>query len=100
MEDGKNMPSEIDIAVEKKKQTNESEDPRKLAITRELESDPIPSKSQFLIHSTEGRYLMDKCKWPTLTLPKEQLSQEEESLGDLTQETAIAGNKLLIHPWS
>jgi hypothetical protein len=35
-------------------------------------------ESQILVHGYDGPFVMDKCKWPTLTLP------EEDSLGGLT----------------
>lgn len=32
---------------------------------------PEPSESQILVHGRDGPYLMEKAKWPTLSLPKE-----------------------------
>lgn len=46
---------------------------------------PKPIESQFLVHGRDGPYLMEKAKWPVLTLldenePVEVLTQEDSSL--------------------
>lgn len=42
--------------------------------------------NQIVVHGIEGPYLMDKSKWPILTLP-----EEGESIEGLTQEDALVG---------
>jgi hypothetical protein len=47
------------------------------------------SDAQILVHGKEGCYLMDKCKWPKLTTPKEKECQATEEMEVLTQEETL-----------
>jgi len=48
---------------------------------------PLP-ESHLLIHDRDGTYLMEKTKWPILTLP-----EEKEPVESLTQEDTCLGEK-------
>jgi hypothetical protein len=47
------------------------------------------SDAQILVHGKEGCNLMDKCKWPKLTTPKEKECQITEEMEVLTQEETL-----------
>lgn len=69
--------------------------------SKEIESDKMemmlnPSKSQIEVHGAEGSYLMERSKWPTLMLPSENLTQEGENMGDLTQEESLTSLENII----
>lgn len=57
-------------------------------------SDIMANDNQFVIHGRDGPYLMDKCKWPKLSLLSELNSQDQEDLGVLTQEDKPLGISL------
>ena len=47
------------------------------------------SDSKILVHGREGSYLMDKCKWPKLTIPIEKEVQVTKEMEGLTQEESL-----------
>jgi hypothetical protein len=44
------------------------------------------NKEQYVVHGADGPFLMNKNKWPNLSLPIEQDSLSQGGLGELTQE--------------
>ena len=63
----------------------------KLGSTQELGSEEllIPNESQFVVHGREGRYLMEKSKWPKLMLASETNAPDSEGVEVLTQEETL-----------
>lgn len=63
----------------------------KLGSTQESGSEEllIPNESQFVVHGREGRYLMEKSKWPKLMLASETNAPDSEGVEVLTQEETL-----------
>lgn len=60
----------------------------------ELDQKLCANQNQFIVHGAHGPFLMDKNKWPKLSMTIEQESQEHEGLGVLTQEDTFTQTKV------
>ena len=69
--------------------TKDNSLPKSNIIQSDLEKNelPIPNDSHILVYGRDGPYLMEKAKWPSLTLP-----EEEENVEGLTQEETLTVN--------
>lgn len=62
-------------------------------MTDEMEEELVPNEHQIVVHSLEGKYLMEKNNWPTLKLPNVDDKLEGDPLGVLSQEESLLLHK-------
>ena len=79
-----NMDQIQDKSVENEKDKTSDSTNGVVDITTDKEEELIPNDNQFVVHNASGEYLMDKGKWPKLTLVNDPKNIDEDSVEVLT----------------
>lgn len=68
-------------------------DDEKIVLEEDEEAELIPEDHQLVVHGPEGKYLMEKAKWPILKLSTKK-SGVEEPVEGLTQEDSLVSQDI------
>ena len=56
----------------------------------------IPNEHQYVVSSAEGKFLMEKSRWPKLILASDKSGHDGEPMEVLTQEKSLVSQKVTV----